>query len=131
MSDIITWDYPKKHHDENGYPTSEALDYIRNWTVIYEQLSTKFGSEFGKGHYDELIEYIKSIWWYNDAIVYEDGLLELHTCGWSGNEDIVAELKNTDLWMLKFRAQTAGGHYYFKLDSDSEYDWDIVKSKDK
>lgn len=131
MSDIITWDYPKTHHDENGYPTSEALDYIKNWTVVYEQLSTKFGSKFGKGLYDELIEYVKSIWCYDDTIQYEDGLLEMHTIGWSGNEVIIDELRETDLWMFKFSAQTAGGHYYFKINKDSEHDWHIVKSKDK
>lgn len=131
MSDTITWDYPKELHDKDGYPTSEALDYIRNWAVIYGRKSAKFGSKFGKGLKDELIDYVKSIWCYDDTVVYEDGLLELHTYGWSGNEVIVDELRNTDLWMFKFRAQTAGGHYYFKLDSDSEYDWHIVKSKDK
>jgi hypothetical protein len=132
MSDTITWDYPKELHDEDGYPTPEALDYIKNWGVTYGQLDTKFGSKFGNRLYNELVEYIRDLWWFSqDGIEYQDGLLEIHTLGWSGNEDIVAELKNTDLWMFKFKAQTAGGHYYFKIDSESEHDWYIVKSKDK
>jgi hypothetical protein len=131
MSDTVTWDYPKELHDKDGYPTSEALDYIKNWAVIYGRLTNKFGSKFCKGLQDELVEYIKSIWCYDDAVVYEDGLLELHTYGWSGNEEIISELKDTDLWLMKFKAHLAGGHYYFKIDSDSEHDWHIVKSKDK
>lgn len=123
MSDTIHWKYPEELFDQDGYPTQEALDYIRNWQV---------GGEYWcKSMYRELIDYIKSIWTYNDAIEEENGLLEIHTYGWSGNEDIVDELYKTDLWLMKFRAKQSGGHYYFKLDSDSEYDWWVVKSKDK
>ena len=132
MSDkVIQWEYPDQLHDENGYPTNEALDYIKNWAIIHEQLGSKTGFKCGKGLYDELIAYIKELWTYNDAIEYKDGLLEIHTYGWSGNEEIISELKNTDLWLMKFRAQQSGGHYYFKIDSDSDEDWHIVKSKDK
>ena len=127
----VTWEYPKDLFDQDGYPTDEALDYIRNWSVMYGGLDTKFGSKLGKGLHDELIEYIQSIWCYNDAIEYKDGLLEIHTYGWSGNESIIEELKNTDLWMFKFRAQQSGGHYFFKIDNDAEQDWWVVKSKDK
>mgnify|MGYP003325634834 FL=1 len=132
MSDrIITWDYPKHLHDEHGYPTDEALDYIKNWSIIHGQMDSKKGSKCGKGLYDELIAYIKELWTYNDAIEYEDGMLELHTMGWSGNESIIEELRNTDLWLLKFRAHLSGGHYYFKLHNDMDLDWWVVKSKDK
>ena len=132
MNDTITWDYPKELFDENGYPTPEALDYIKNWAFI----NGKVGSKFGKGLHNELIEYIKELWWFSqDGIEYQDeiqdGLLEIHTLGWSGNEEIISELKDTDLWLMKFRAKAAGGHYYFKIDAESEYDWHIVKSKDK
>jgi len=126
----VTWEHPEEYFDDNGYPTPEALDYIKNWSVIHGQLDVKFGSKFGKNEYGELIEYIKNIWCY-DTLEYEDGLLELHTMGWSGNESIIEELRNTDLWHFKFRAQQAGGHYFFKIDSEAEQDWYIVKSKDK
>lgn len=123
MSDTILWKYPEELFTEDGYPTQEALDYIRNWQVN--------GEYWCKSMYRELIDYVKSIWTYNDAIEEENGLLEIHTYGWSGNEDIIDELNKTDLWLMKFRAKQSGGHYYFKLDSDSEYDWWVVKSKDK
>ena len=133
MSDTISWYYPDQLHDEHGYPTNDALDYIKNWALIFKTSGdTKQGEFFGKNKHEELISYIKDLWWYgDDGVVYEDGLLELHTMGWSGNEEIISELKDTDLWLMKFKAHLAGGHYYFKIDSDSEHDWHIVKSKDK
>lgn len=133
MSDTISWYYPEQLHDEHGYPTNDALDYIKNWGLQWRQLEKpKQGEFFGKDKYEELISYIKDLWWYgDDGVVYEDGLLELHTMGWSGNEDIISILKDTNLWLTKFKAKSAGGHYYFKIDAESEYDWHIVKSKDK
>jgi hypothetical protein len=135
----VEWEYPKQLHDEHGYPTPEAIDYIKNWSITYGFLehgatedATKVGKYFSEGEYDRLISYLKELWWYGeDAVEYEDGLLELHTFGWSGNEEIIDELQRTNLWMLKFKAKQTGGHYYFKVDSDSEHDWYIVKSKDK
>jgi hypothetical protein len=121
---ILCFDYPSTLRDNEGYPTQEALDYIKNWTYGYDS----GGQYFGKNKQNELIEYIKSIWTYNDAIVYEDGLLEIHTYGWSGNEDIIEVLKETDLWLINFRAEQAIGHYYFKMD-DGKYDWQINKIK--
>ena len=124
-NNTISWDYPKQLMDNEGYPTSEALDYIRNWSFYHGRV----GQYFGEGKYEELIEYIKSIWAYNDAIVYEDGLLEIHTYGWSGNEDIIEELKHTNLWLMRHRATQTGGHYYFKIDKDSEFDYWVTKQK--
>ena len=129
MNDETSWKVPEQLMDEDGYPTVEALDYIKNWSIVYAQDGKTFttGLYFGKDKYEELIEYISSIWTYNDAIVYENGLLEIHTYGWSGNEDIIEELKNTDMWLMKHRATQSGGHFYFKINSDSELDWWIVK----
>ena len=123
--DEVYWDYPTTLRDEEGYPTPAALDYIRNWSFQQE----KTGKNFGKGMYGELIEYIKTIWTYDNAIVYEGGLLEIHTLGWSGNEDIIDELKHTDLWLLKFRCKQTGGHYYFKVTDESQMDWVVTKEK--
>ena len=122
-NNTISFDFPNQLMDSEGYPTQEALDYIKNWSFHHG------GQYFGKGKYEELIEYIKSIWAYNDAIVYEDGLLEIHTYGWSGNEDIIEELKKTDLWLMRHRATQTGGHYYFKIDKDSEFDYWVTKQK--
>ena len=115
----LSYHYPNELKDSDGYPTEEALDYIKNWSIT--------GKYFGKGNYEELIEYVRSILTYNDAINYEDGLLEIHTFGWSGNEDIIEELKKTDLWLLKHRATQTDGHY-FQIE-DKGYDWQVNKIK--
>lgn len=131
MSNTIEWKYPEQLMDENGYPTTEALDYIKNWAIIWGRGTdeTKTGIYFGQGKFDELIEYVSSIWTY-DSINYEDGLLEIHTVGWSGNEEIIEELRKTDLWILKFSCHQAGGHYFFKLE-DKGYKWEVTKLKDE
>lgn len=130
-NNTISWDFPTELMDEDGYPTQEALDYIKNWSIIYAQDGKTFktGMYFGKDKYDELIEYIKTIWVYNNAIVYEDGLLEIHTYGWSGNEDIIDELKKTDLWLIKHRVTQSGGHFYFEINNVSEFEYLVIKKK--
>lgn len=126
----VSYEYPEELMDHEGYPTSEALRYIKNWSIHFESEETqvKSGIYFGKGMYQELIDYVNSIWIY-DTFNYEDGLLEIHTMGWSGNEEIIAELKLTDLWMHKFRCHQTGGHYFFSIDGESEFDWQVVKQK--
>lgn len=131
---IKEYPYPTQLMDDNGYPTQEALDYIKNWgyeTIRDNDQVTEliFGKYFNQTDLTPLIEYIQCIWAYDDAVVYEDGLLELHTVGWSGNEEIISELKNTTLWWFRHRATRTGGHYYFKIDNNSEYDYDVVKIK--
>ena len=127
MTIELDYNYPNELHDEDGYPTQEALDYIKNWSIDSNNGEVKMGKHFGKANYNELIDYIKSIWTYKDAIEYENGLLEIHTYGWSGNEDIIHELKNTDMWLLKFRCERTGGHYYFKVTDDNDFDWVVTK----
>jgi hypothetical protein len=127
MTIELDYNYPNELHDEDGYPTQEALDYIKNWSIDSNNGEVKMGKHFGKANYNELIDYIKSIWTYKDAIEYENGLLEIHTYGWSGNEDIIHELKNTDMWDLKFRCERTGGHYYFKVTDDNDFDWVVIK----
>ena len=42
--------------------------------------------------------------------------LELHTGGWSGNEDIIQSLKeNLTFWGMYWQRSDRGGHYYFKM----------------
>lgn len=125
MEKLKEYMFPEVLIDSEGYPTKEALDYIKNWS-FYQGIAGKY---FGESMYNELIEYIKTIWNYNDAIVYENGLLEIHTYGWSGNEDIIEELKYTDLWLLTFRCRQTGGHFYFKVTDESEMDWVVTKEK--
>jgi hypothetical protein len=64
------------YHD---YPTDEQLQFIRDYDI-------KQGPA-------DLIEHLKEIWHWKDYLAYSQdhraGYLELHTGGWSGNEDII------------------------------------------
>ena len=119
--------YPEELFDEHGYPTEEALNYIDNWGSREIDGKLFYGEKFVVHNYEELIEYVLSIWTYGkDALIWDGKLLEIHTLGWSGNEEILPRLKNTALWLLKFRAQEAGGHYYFNV-NDKEYNFRVQK----
>lgn len=124
---ISSFPYPEKLMDDEGYPTQEALDYIKNWGYGFTEGEFLLGQYYKNENMDDLIEYIQSIWYYDDAIVYEDGLLEIHTLGWSGNEEIIHVLKDTMLWAFRHRATQTGGHYYFRIDKDSAKTWSVEK----
>ena len=91
----------------NEYPTESQLKVIRNW---YKRDSQPV---------IDLIDFIGALWWMPDWGFKLTGKrvlrLELHTGGWSGNEDIINELHNTMFWMLYWRKSIRGGHYYFKI----------------
>jgi hypothetical protein len=98
--------------DEDGYPTDEALEEIKNW------------------HYDKgwisLMEFVKSIWWAADWGWREENTEGLYgittityyisTGGWSGNESLIYALQeNTAFWMMNWFQSQRGGHYIFKV----------------
>jgi hypothetical protein len=130
MENKLDYLYPFHLLDEEGYPTDEALKYIRNWSSERIGGELVYGKFFDNTDYTDLLDYIKQIWYYgSDAYNEEDGMFELHTVGWSGNESIISELENTIFWMLKFRAYSTGGHYYFRLNRECGYDWSVVKKE--
>ena len=123
--------YKKPENDdffeEDGhYPTEAALDYIKNWCSVWQTIDNvpmmKFGAYFGdKEKVQELLDFITQLWWYPDmGVEIDSDKIELHTLGWSGNEDIIRELKNSSLWLIHWRKTFAGGHYYFDLGRDKE-----------
>lgn len=62
-----------------------------------------------------LIEFIQSIWHWPDMARLDWNKFELHTGGWSGNEDIVDALMGTMFWMLCWESSRRGGHFYFEI----------------
>jgi len=91
----------------NEYPTQEELDKIKNWDAIGDPLG--------------LIDFIESIWWTPSFGFKYSGKrtkkLELHTGGWSGNEDIIGVLNETMFWACFWEKSFRGGHYYFTIQS--------------
>jgi hypothetical protein len=99
--------YNRKYH------TEKELKEIQNWDIK-------------DAH--NLVNRLRDMWEYNDYFIENWGfdhihkerpvlMLELHTGGWSGNEDIVEALqKNKMFWIMWWWKTERGGHYYFEID---------------
>ena len=96
------------------YPTEEELDRVKNWLVLATGVLS-------------LIDFVKSIWWSpdwgfkvkNGRNTFREQVLrwELHTGGWSGNEDIMSALQsNFIFWTLCWVQSRRGGHYLFEVE---------------
>ena len=98
--------------DREGYPTEETLQDIRNWKIT-DRVSAS-----------ELMNFCFTAWSdygtkaYTDWEGYVSGYTtcELHTGGWSGNEDIMGALMdNYVFWNFCWKESKRGGHYKFDL----------------
>ena len=96
---------------DREYPTSEELQKIRDWDYT---------------DVNGLIEYLKEIWhwkdWITDTIDMDEvtneevRIIECHTGGWSGNEDIIESLHNNMIfWVFYWIESRRGGHYKFHI----------------
>lgn len=63
------------------------------------------------------------------SIDESDNLISIHTGGWSDNEQLIDEFKETGWWFRYHIATFRGGHYYFNTDSHAEKEWKIVPTK--
>ncbi len=97
----------------NEYPRDSELREIKKWDVI-------------KGNLPEFVDYIKSLWWMPEwgfklyrgrEHIFRQWCmkLELHTGGWSGNEDVIGTLQGTFFWTLFWQKSIRGGHYWFEF----------------
>ena len=88
------------------YPTEEELEFIEKWDG--QRLET-------------FLDYLETHWHWPDYFKRSGKKvvrLELHTGGWSGNEDIIEALHgawNGMFWFLYWQKSTRGGHYYFTI----------------
>jgi len=99
------------------YPSDEQLETIKAWDVL-------------KTGIKPLVEYVRELWKYGDDYTYlrkgKDKLFkkpcmkfELHTFGWSGNEQIVYALEqNFMFWCNSWNQTNRGGHYRFEIRMD-------------
>ena len=97
--------------DEHGYPTEEWLEYIRGFRPETP------------ADIEEFVADLRTGWWMPDwGIVLRrrrsgQRALELHTGGWSGNEEIVEAITGNFMicHMLGYYMWRRGGHYYFRF----------------
>lgn len=88
------------------YPTIEQLQIVRNFPLNK------------RADYINLAYYLKDLWHWEEMVVIKGKnvvKVELHTGGWSGNEDIISVLKETNFWMFWWQKSERGGHYYFTI----------------
>ena len=99
---------PEELLDIDGYPTEEYLDFIRGYDFLFEDVRP-------------FLDILRDGWAYRDwgfkfRRKYKDHqTLELHTAGWSGNEEVIGALKETYFFTLYWEKTHRGGHYYFKI----------------
>lgn len=95
--------------DESCYPTEELLTLIRNYKVLEDG-------------WDALLYFVEGGWWNSETgMKIGTKYLTLHTWGWSGNEDIIEALKQSDFWWTMWYKSQIGGHYWFKLNYHFRY----------
>ena len=97
--------------DSDGYPEKIELRTIEKW----DALKDPFG----------LIDYIEQRWAYKDwGFKKEWGKsdyakivlnLELHTAGWSGNEDLINSVLKNTWFRFYYTMWKRGGHYWFEI----------------
>jgi hypothetical protein len=92
---------------DSEYHTEIELKEIQNWDI---------------NDIHNLIHRLRDMWQYKNYFIenwQSDNtlMLELHTGGWSGNEDLIEALENHELfWMMWWWKTERGGHYYFEID---------------
>lgn len=94
--------------DADGYPTQEFLEWIDDYNILFNGIHA-------------LVDAIEPNWRYGDKYFVKkkprNGYfkLELHTGGWSGNEEILSALRSKFMWNYFATEWKAGGHYYYKF----------------
>lgn len=81
-------------------------------------------SEYKVGQNKEFIESLRNNAWnceygyikLNIKMASKRFKLELHTGGWSENEEIIEELQKNLFWLFCWQKSERGGHYYFEGD---------------
>lgn len=90
---------------KDNYPTEQELERVREFNALDRE---------------GIIDFLRSIWNWADWGVKVSGKhvlkLELHTGGWSGNEEIISALKDNHVfWALYWECSKRGGHFYFRM----------------
>lgn len=63
------------------------------------------------------------------SININDNLIDIHTGGWSDNEYLISQFKETYWWKSNLKISAVGGHYYFNTDIYADDGWKIIATK--
>lgn len=100
--------------DGHGYPTDEALDFLRTFTGTAHQLVDHL-TEAMRAYGGVKVERITDDW---DRPIRE---VYMATGGWSGNESIISHLERSFFWFAYWESSRRGGAYTFHVPEDR---WD-------
>lgn len=99
--------------DAQGYPTEEWLEFLKTYKPDKSLPLLTFVNEV-----------LPNGWYFADFgfVLHRKykgkQKLELHTGGWSGNEEVISAIKS-NIWLTCFQMQyvmwRTGGHHYFEL----------------
>lgn len=99
--------------DDDGYPTDECIEVVKNW------------------HWSDAEEFFKFLkeHWYMASWGWSEGWVDhdwdegrkvyqyhISTAGWSGNETLIRAMEENFLWHIVWIQSRRGGHYIFELD---------------
>lgn len=109
---IDTSKWPDALLDNEGYPTEEYLKFIREYNPCVMPIMNFVEGILQDGWY-------MSDWGFVLRKAYKGKRkLELHTGGWSGNEDTIQAILSNH-WLtyntMKYVQWRTGGHYYFEI----------------
>ena len=63
---------------------------------------------------------------YYGSIEIDENLVAIHTGGWSDNEELISEFRETLWWFRYHKITAAGGHYFFNTDfTNGKKEWII------
>lgn len=86
--------------DGDGYPTDEVLGVVRSWAgpfrALVEVVVAPVFERFGTVRVEPSGGVVRVF---------------LSTGGWSGCEEVIAELQGTALWVISWESSRRGGHY--------------------
>ena len=100
------------------YPTDIDLTRLKGWDFLEDSL-------------EDFLKLLSSLWHWSTfgykRVNHKSGTirLELHTGGWSGNEDIIAMLQQNIFWSMFWQRSRRGGHYYLLIDAKTIRRWRI------
>ena len=87
----------------SDYPSEQTLKLIREWDIL-------------KNGIKPLVAIVMDVWHWEDYRILKGNKLQLHTGGWSGNEDIIQALhQNKYFWMVCWLMEKRSGHYWFNV----------------
>lgn len=87
--------------DSNSYPTEDDLVHL--------------STSSAKQNHREMLELVRSLWYYPDYVTIDGDTYTFKTGGWSGNESLIDALQHNVLfWSFCWEMSAKGGVHVFK-----------------